>query len=433
MMDLRKHIRENGILEKGQKYLVAVSGGADSVALLCLMHEAGHDITALHCNFHLRGAESKRDENFVRSLCEELAVNLLVRNFQTRSYAQTHGISIEMAAREQRYKWFEEVRKKSGAAAVCVAHHREDQAETLLLNLIRGAGIRGLSAMNSKGGGILRPLLDVSKKDLLEYLKQRGQRYVTDSTNQERDAVRNKLRLDVMPVLRQINPRLDETFCRTASILRETLDIYDEAVRQTFEEYGVTAEEMGIGTLWRHTGMAKSLLHEWLRGRGFNRMQEEQILAHLMNRFQTWEQLSGKVWESSTHLLLMNRRMLILRPRKAKPVTDDGQKPKIETSIVDSIGETGPGIAYFDADLITKPLTVRLVKRGDAFYPLGLGGRKLLSDFMTDLKFSLFQKQEQYVLCHDRDIIWVIGLRSDHRYRVTDKTQRIMKIIKREE
>ena len=206
--------------------LVALSGGADSTALLLILKELGYKVHALHCNFHLRGEESNRDQVFVEELCKQIDVPLSVRHFQTEEEAKRRGISLEMAARDLRYDWFREDMKNLKASCIAVAHHRDDQAETLLLNLLRGTGLRGLAGMQPKHDGIIRPLLCLSREEVLDYLQERGQSFVTDSTNSERIAQRNKVRLDVIPLLREIN-----------SAVVEHLHLASESVRQSFPYY----------------------------------------------------------------------------------------------------------------------------------------------------------------------------------------------------
>ena len=270
--------------------------------------------------------------------------------------------------------------------------------------------------MSSRQGIIVRPLLNIRKTELLDYLREKGLDYVTDSTNLERQALRNRLRLDVMPLLNEINGQAVESLFRTAQIVRESLPIYNRGIRELFADYQITPYSMPLSLL-RQSAFAQTLLHEWLSGRGFSNTQEKEVLRSL-------DATPGLRWDSASDTLLLDRNELLLRK---KSDTQTAQLQICQT-IVPSISETGPNIAYFDADLIHEPLTTRLAKTGDYFYPLGLGRRKLLSDFMTDRKLSLFAKQAQVVLCHGEDIIWLVGLRSDHRYRVTQQTKRILKI-----
>ena len=237
-------------------YLVALSGGADSVALALMMKEQGLNIHALHCNFHLRGEESNRDENFVRQFCTQHNIPIEVKHFDTLASAKEHKASIEMEARELRYAWFAERACQLDAEAICVAHHMDDQAETLLMNLIRGTGLQGLSAMSPdrtvNGLRIIRPLLNINKEEILEYLHSKQQDYVTDSTNLERDAMRNRIRLDLMPMLRQLNPNVTECLARTADNVRMELDKSSQ----------------------------ESHYHRWLAPLGFTRSQVLDIYSH---------------------------------------------------------------------------------------------------------------------------------------------------------
>lgn len=388
------------------KILVALSGGADSVALLRLLHERMPDrIEALHCNFRLRGDESKRDENFVSALCQRLDIPLHIKHFETRTYARAQGISLEMAAREQRYRWFEEMRVARKAECIAVAHHIEDQAETVLLNLVRGTGLRGLAGMSIRNGHIFRPLLHLSKKELLTYLDSIGQDYVTDSSNFERDAQRNQIRLDVIPLLQQINPQAVRHISEAAKHVAEALPYYEKGIDESDE-------------------LTATSLHEKLRGCGFTPAQEAAIL-------QQAEGQPGAVYESPTHRLLRDRGQFILEAK-----ADNRQEaPTLYSSVVeveDALAylkeqNLSPDRAYLDADKITQPLTLRHPQQGDRFQPFGMKrGTRLVSDFLTDNRLNLFEKEKQWLACSGQDIVWVCNLRPDHRYRITKDTRRIL-------
>ncbi|MCD8265778.1 MAG: tRNA lysidine(34) synthetase TilS [Prevotellaceae bacterium] len=379
------------------RVIVALSGGADSVALLRLMLEAGADLVALHCNFQLRGEESLRDEAFVTELCKKLEVELHVKRFDTLSYAHNKGISIEMAARELRYQWFEEQLCELGCRFIAVAHHQDDQAETVLLNLLRGTGLRGLAGMRSKSGSIIRPLLGFSKQDILAYLEGIGQDYVTDSTNLEREALRNHLRLDVMPLLREINPKAVEHICQTAELVQSALD---------------------SPTPGRHSLNA---LYQWLMPYGFNSAQIHSIFDGQLGQ-------SGAVYESPTHQLLRDRGRLVLRSRLEQEGTQCLNHRIVETNKPLEFLKTQPltpDYAYLDADKLQLPLQQRLWQKGDRFRPFGMRGIRLVSDFLTDLKLNLFEKQRQTLLVSGGNIAWIVGRRSDNRFRITPKTRRI--------
>ena len=398
-------------LEADAQVFVALSGGADSTALLLIMKELGYKLQALHCNFHLRGEESDRDQVFVEELCLQQDVPLSVRHFQTEEEAKRRGISIEMAARELRYEWFRKELEHLNSSYVAVAHHRDDQAETLLLNLLRGTGLRGLAGMSPKHDGIIRPFLCLSREDILEYLKSRGQSFVVDSSNSERTYLRNRIRLDLIPLLQSINPSAVEHLCLAQDNVRESIPYYIKGVEAAFKELGITSTSFPLSAL-----SSRTLLHEWLSGKGFNQAQEEEMLGSDENGV-------GKMWYSKSHTILLDRKALILAP-----LSNELKVPQIKQEIVSCIEEKGANVAYFDADLLKNPIEVRLVREGDAFVPFGMKGRKLVSDYLTDRKINRLEKAETFVATCGEDIIWLIGHRSDNRYRVTEETKRILKL-----
>ena len=408
---VRIYIEHEIGLKAESRVLVALSGGADSTALLLIMKELGYKLEALHCNFHLRGEESNRDQSFVEELCKEQNVPLSVQHFHTEKVAKERGISIEMAARDLRYDWFREEMKARKATCIAVAHHRDDQAETLLLNLLRGTGLRGLAGMQASHEGIIRPLLCLSREEILQFLESREQSYVTDSSNSERAFLRNRIRLDLIPLLQSINPSAVEHLCLACDNVQQSLPLYIKGVETAFKELNITATSFPLTAC-----TSSALLHEWLRGKGFNQAQEEEML-------QSSKVQPGKMWLSKSHKVLLDRQALLLAP-----LSNEVEVPQIKQEIVSRIEETGANFAYFDADLITSSIDVRRVREGDAFVPFGMKGRKLVSDFLTDRKINRLEKAEQFVATCGEDIIWLIGHRSDNRYRVTDKTRRILKL-----
>lgn len=412
---VRKFIQANRILRENEPVLIGVSGGADSVALLIILRELGYQIQALHCNFHLRAEESDRDEKFVTELCRQHDIPLKIQHFNTREYAAANNVSIEMAARELRYNWFYEEMEATHAQCIAVAHHRNDQAETLLLNLIRGTGIRGLAGMYPLRNRIARPLLCVTREEILSYLSQISQDYVTDSTNLEREATRNRIRLDILPLLKQINPNIIGTLSDTCSIIASSLPLYRKAVEEKLERVVVKKNEMSIPLL-QGSGNTDILLYEWLKNYGFTNTQLREMTESL-------DSTSGKLWESRSHRMLKDRDRLILQDKDNQP-----REIEIIQEEVERITGTGPETAYFDKDKLTAPITYRTAREGDWFVPFGMKGKKLISDYLTDVKATRFEKENQLLaLCGD-DIIWVVGRRSDNRYRVDEKTKRIAKL-----
>ena len=412
---VRQFIERFGLLQKGDKTLVALSGGADSVALLRVLLQLGYPCEAAHCNFHLRGEESNRDEAFVKELCEQLNVQLYVQHFYTADYAKNIGISIEMAARDLRYRWFEQVRQETGCQWVAVAHHQDDSVETFLLNLIRGTGIKGLRGIQAKNGHVIRPLLCVNRLEIIEYLGYLGQIYVNDSTNQQHDYTRNKVRLELLPLLETINPSIRQTLLQTAEHLNEVHHIYNKSIAE-----GITRvkDDQGIDIhKLLQEPSPQSLLYEIVAPLGFNPSQVDDMMDALTGQ-------SGKVFEAQDWRIVKDRTYLLIEPnmpptspeleQELYPYTPDFKIPKDKNT------------ACFDADKLHEVIKLRPWQTGDWFIPFGMKGRKLVSDFLTDRKQSVIQKANQYVLCCGKDVIWVVGERIDNRFRVDQQTKRVI-------
>ena len=423
---VQQFIDDKALFDRKGKVLVALSGGADSVALLRVLLALGYHCEGAHCNFHLRGEESDRDEAFVRDLCRERGVALHVTHFDTEAYARQHRLSIEMAARELRYRWFEELRQACGAAVIAVAHHRDDSVETFLLNLIRGTGINGLKGIAAKNGYIVRPLLQESRESIEEYLNAIGQDYVTDSTNLQDEYMRNKIRLNILPMMRELNPSVAESIFETSRRLTEVAEIYNHDRATVMKEKLVRVAEdeyrIGINDVLEDRA-PEALLHEVLARYGFNAAQERDIL-----RCMTGDQ-PGKRFRASEWEVLRDREVLIIRRIRPADVI-----PALDVQVM----EVSPGfvvpkdkhVAYLDADKVKGELTVRRWQKGDKFVPFGMTGKKKVSDYLTDRKFSLFDKENQWVVCDGGDIVWLVNERTDNRYRVTEKTRRILIIEK---
>ena len=408
---VRTYIEREIGLEPQSNILVALSGGADSVALTLILKELGYNVHALHCTFHLRAEESNRDEAFVEAFCQKHQISLSVCHFQTETEARNQGVSIEMAARNLRYEWFRKEKNNRNADCIAVAHHRDDQAETLLLNILRGTGLRGLAGMHPCNNDIIRPLLCLSRNEILSYLKECNQDYVTDSTNLMSIAQRNHIRLNIIPLLQSLNPAAVEHLCTAAENVRQSLPYYFKGVDVAANEIGISKDSFPLSAL-----SSRVLLHEWIEGKGFNAAQEDEIS-------QSAQKAVGKLWQSQSHCVVRNREALQLYPlENTRPV------PQLHQEIVPSIQERTADVAYFDADLLNAPIQVRPVREGDVFVPFGMKGRKLISDYLTDCKVDRWLKKKQYVATCGDDIIWLIGHRSDNRFRVTDSTARILKL-----
>ena len=442
---VKDFVGKHRLLTKEGLQILALSGGADSVALMRVLLALGYRVEAVHCNFRLRGEESDRDEQFVKNLCQKLHIPLHLIHFDTAEYASLHQVSIEMAARELRYRYFDQLRKDIGAETVCVAHHHDDAVETFLMNLLRGAGIHGLTGIRPRNGHIVRPLLSVSRQDILQYLDSIGQDYVTDSTNLQPDVLRNKLRLQLVPLLEQLYPGASDNIARSAAYLSEAEKIYNASWSTLGAQWGLSplceARETQGGSPQCATlplSTLKSfpsplcLLHEWLSPLGFNRSQIDQILASL-------DAVSGREFASDSHILVIDRESVVVEPLSApmKPIVIpepgnyriDGQRLlKIESTSVITVSKT-LDCATLDLSKVQFPLTLRPVREGDAFCPFGMEGRKLVSDFLTDRKLSILEKRRQLVVTDATGVIlWLIGLRTDNRFRVSDQTTAIVRL-----
>lgn len=420
-----KHRIERYIIEKelfghNDRLIVALSGGADSVALLKILLSLGYNCVAAHCNFHLRGEESNRDEAFVRKLCAGVSVPLEVVHFQTADYAKSKGLSIEMAARELRYGWFDEIRHKHNAAYIAVAHHKDDSVETFLLNLSRGTGINGLKGIMPKNGFIVRPLLEVGREDIMEYLNLLGQDYVTDSTNLENVYTRNKIRLDIIPLFKQINPSFCDSVSETASRLADVAAIYKSAVLSSIKRVMVSSDSVSIEKLLDEVS-PQAVLFEWLSPLGFNSSQIKDIEKSLKST-------SGKMFYSNEWILLRDRDTLLL---KKNGTNKNKLKLNVRTFSVDSDFRVPKcrDKAYLDADKLSGELKLRKWQSGDKFVPYGMKGFKKVRDFLRDRKFSMFEKENVMVVTSGEDIVWLVNERTDNRFCIDSNTKNVIEVI----
>lgn len=420
------------------KFIVAVSGGADSIVLLHVMKRMKCEILALHCNFRLRGKESDTDEDFVKKICKEYDIPLLIKKFNTSDYAKAKGISIEMAARELRYAWFKEILKKRHMDYITVAHHADDAAETLIVNLCRGTGIRGLTGIKPVNDRIIRPLLNVSKNDILLYSRKHNIEYRTDSTNNSLEYVRNHIRHIVIPELKKINPALLETFSTTYEHLRDTEKIFAYGIKKLIRENVEISEDGEILIDINKTLKSpapETFLHEFLSPMGFNKMQTAAILK-------TAASSPGKFFSSGEYILARGRKYWEIFQNNgikdspleinAAGIYDTG-KYRLQIEIFDrhpdfKISKQTDTVTL-DADKVKFPLTIRNWQEGDYFCPIGMKfSKKKLSDFFTDLKFGIKQKQECRILVSANRIVWVIGYRPDERFKITPATCKIIRI-----
>ncbi len=434
LYQVRAYIDKHRLLSASDKVLVGLSGGADSVALLSVLVKLGYTCIALHCNFHLRGEESVRDEKFAQAFADKLHVPFCKIDFKTEQYAHENHLSIEMAARELRYAWFEDMRIRLQAQAIAVAHHRDDSIETLLMNLVRGSGIRGLVGIRPRNQYVIRPLLGVSRKEILAWLEEQQYTYVTDSTNLSDAYTRNFIRLRVLPLLEEINPSVRQTLSRTADHLSAAETIYLSVLEKARQELWIK-DKLSIEKLLQYPS-PETILYELLQPFGFSRQVASDV-------FRSLEGESGKVFYSDSYRLVKDREYLLLSKREQiLPITytypleaGQWQAPfsfsfEMIQKDADFAFQVSKDIAYFDADKLDSVLQLRRWQQGDWFIPFGMKGRKKVSDYFSDHKFTLEQKENAWLLCSGQSVIWLIGERSDNRFRVSADTKRIL-IVKK--
>ena len=431
-------IEQHKLLSKDKKYIVALSGGADSVCLLLVLQRLGYDVEAAHCNFKLRGEEADRDEQFCIELCKKHDIKIHLVHFDTNFYAISHKISIEMAARELRYSYFENLIRDIGADAVCVAHHQNDCAETVILNLVRGTGIQGLAGIQPKRDNIVRPLLCVSRDEIEAFLAREGQDFITDSTNLDDLYVRNKIRLNIIPMMEKINPAAVQNIVKTAIRLSEANKVFNHSIEEaSMRVSDSTAEGLVIDIeKLRKEVSTEYTLFNILKNYGFNPDQIEAIDSNL-------EAPTGTIYLSESHQLLFDRGKIIVTERSNSATSlkipetgkyvfgDKGETLKVELKTIDSTFTISKdkNIATLDARNIWFPLIFRNVRNGDRFVPFGMKGSKLVSDYLTDRHRSLNEKRSQMVV-EDADgrIIWLAGERTDNRFRVDAATTEVLMI-----
>jgi tRNA(Ile)-lysidine synthase len=424
-----------GITEKS-RILVTISGGADSVALLHLLKNAGQTCIAAHCNFNLRGAESDEDEAFVIALCQQFNIELHTVSFQTREVAQQRKISIEMAARDLRYQWFEKLSDQLNIQYIATGHHGDDAIETFFLNLTRGTGLKGLTGIAWRKEKLIRPLLYASSEEIKQYCRENNLNYRTDSTNSDIQILRNKIRHQIMPLFKEMNPSFFATMQKNISYLEEACEL------MAFESKKFQNESMAkegdtviipIQLLKQHP-QKQTVAFDILKDYGFSGAQISPIIKSM-------ESIPGKQFLSASHRLLVDRYNLIITPISPKDETqyvinsDDQTISKPIHLSFTQFQKTNefkfskrPDVAHLDAELIDFPLYLRHAESGDRFIPLGMNNFKKLSDFFIDEKYSLIEKENCWLLINGEAIVWVIGQRIDNRYKITPKTKTILEI-----
>ncbi|HLP04010.1 MAG TPA: tRNA lysidine(34) synthetase TilS [Paludibacter sp.] len=427
-------IDERQLLKAGDLVVVGVSGGTDSVALLHILDSLRYKCIVAHCNFHLRMDDSLRDELFVRNLAKTRNLEFHSIDFKTVEYSKQHGISVEMAARELRYEWFYQLLEKTGAQAIAIAHHADDSIETVLMNLVRGTSLKGLTGIPARNRQVVRPLLCLTRDEIENYLREQHLEHVEDTTNAENDYQRNKFRNEVIPLLEKINPAVRSALYSNLEHFEGNFAIYQQAIEQIKNK--VSCEAGGtividIANLKQQIH-ARTVLFELLSAYGFN----PAVIG------QVYEQLDadpGKTFLSPAYRLVKDRNVLIV----SKLNSDSNETAEIgehDLQInyplclkVNKFAKTSgfnvsksKDCVHFDARKLVFPLTIRHWQEGDYFFPFGMKQRKKLSDYFIDRKFSLVDKEECWLLVSGDDIVWIVGERTDDRFKITEQTSEIV-------
>lgn len=432
----KNHIKNNlGFLSKS-KLVIAISGGLDSVVLAHVCHALKFHMVLAHCNFNLRGNESDEDERFVVDLAKKLDLEVFIESFETETYAETEKLSIQMAARELRYHWFSDLVKNLNFDYILTAHHADDNLETFLINLTRGTGLNGLTGIPEINENIIRPLLPFSREQIENYAKEKNLKWREDSSNASDKYLRNKLRHQVISHLKEANPELLQNFKNTLQNLNDSADIVNESVNEVLKCVIDSNDEHQITykiSEFKKLNNPKAFLFEIFKDYGFSEWND---IVDLLDA------QSGKQVLSNTHRLLKDRAHLILtnlcqseRGMTAESIVINESDEKIELPTgtlcfdeVDAISKPSKTTIFVDASTLEFPLHIRKWENGDVFYPSGMTGKKKLSKYFKDEKLSLVDKEQVWLLTSNDKIVWVVGMRADNRFKVTDKTVNVLKI-----
>jgi len=443
LQKFQQYCRDNALFEGKDKILLAVSGGVDSMVMFDLFLKSGVNMGVAHCNFQLREVDSIEDESFVTETTNKHKIPLHSIRFNTNEYAVGKGISIQMAARELRYNWFESLRKTFNYQFIATAHHSDDVLEGFFLNLLRKTGISGLHGIRPKLNCLIRPLLFASKADIMQYSSENNIVYKEDRTNADVHYQRNYIRHHIIPAFKELKSNFADSLLDSIAIISKQEAVYKNHVLQTA---GSIAEKTAEGIEIAISNLKKLpypdiYLFEMLYPFDYNESQVEDIMQSLDNK-------EEKIFHSDTHQLLKTRSQLIvkriensqkneifvvetdLKPASTNPTHQHGIQLKILPYSNDFVFENSKNTAYFDFDKLAFPLLSRSWKHGDIFSPFGGKGKKKISDLFTDAKLSSIEKEKTRLLCNQNgDIIWAVGLRSDNRYRVTTQTKNILKCV----
>lgn len=425
--DIKENIYKNNLFTKKSKILLAVSGGADSICLFFALKDLGYDIQIAHCNFNLRDIESDQDEQFVKEIANKYSIRYFVKSFDTLKFAEQNKLSIQMAARQLRYDWFEELLVENNFSCIATGHHKDDSIETFLINFIRGSGISGLCGIQMKNNNIVRPLLSLTRNQIEEFLTKKNIKYRNDSSNSDIKYLRNNIRHQLIPLLKEINPKIQETISNEIEMLNGINNIFKEKVDDIRKSIIIKREDLFIIKITDLLNIRnlEFILYDLLRP--FGSFQVKNIINSL--RLQ-----SGKQFFSNTHCILIDRENVIISLKKTtnnKEIKIFRTDHEISIPLCMKLSETSdlsiinnPLFAKFDLNKLTFPLILRKWKNGDKFIPLGMNNFKKVSDFFVDEKYTLNEKKEQWILCSEEDIIWIIGKRIDDRYKIASNTKK---------
>jgi tRNA(Ile)-lysidine synthase len=432
----KENIKQQNLFQTKDTLLLAVSGGVDSVVLCELCKQCGFDFVIAHCNFQLRGTDSTSDEKFVAALAQKYDVPFSTITFDTNAIAAKEKKSIEEAARDLRYKWFDELSIQNSYAFVVTAHHANDNVETVLMNFFRGTGIKGLHGILPKQNKIVRPLLFANKKELLVFATENKLEFVTDYTNAQNDFTRNYFRNELIPAVQKVFPAANENILKNINRFGEAEQLYNEAIKMYKKKLlELKGNEIHIPVLklQKVTPLA-TIVYEIIKDYDFTAHQTEEVIGLLQSE-------SGKYIASASHRIIRNRKWLIISPNQtiaannilieenSSAITFKNGELQIEKCTSLSTINNEPSTALLDAIEIKFPLLLRKWKQGDYFYPLGMQKKKKLSRFFIDQKLSLTQKENVWVIESNKKILWVIGMRIDDRFKITDKTKNVLQIV----
>ncbi len=431
-----QYVKEHNLFENNQTILLAVSGGIDSMILCDLFLKSNFKFAIAHCNFHLRGEESNRDERFVREYAQKNNIKIHVKDFDTYSYMKEKGKSMQVSAREMRYSWFNELLKEEGYSYIATGHHIDDSIETFFMNILRGTGIAGLHGILQKVNLVIHPLLFTGRAEIVNYQKENKLEFVEDSSNATTKYTRNKIRHELIPLVKEIAPNFDKIISKEIERFRETEVVFrsviNDAKTELLEIENQTIK-ISIEKLKSYVPQ-KIFMYEILSDFGFNEATINSIEDALL-------ETSGKQFYSETHRLVKDRDYLLIvknKPQNLNQYLIEESQTSVYSPIILHMEilkdlqyvkiPKNKEVAMLDFDKLTFPLILRKWKKGDSFFPYGLQGEKKISEFYKNLKYSILDKENQWLLCSENDIIWVVGQRIDDRYKITKSTKTIYKI-----